>query len=233
MITSVLDTVLEWAERYKPIALSLGGVSTFVLTAYKMRRKLRILYNRKVVTMFNRITGRTANKQYLDDAISRLELLHQKQNQAMQEQIKVIASEVKQVKYQLTPNGGGNFFGKIERVEQEVREIRGHQMAREDLQPDPVIYMDLTGSVQHVNLRWMHITGRAMHEHRNDGWLNSIHEDDVQYLSDRISESCRGKRNIITQRPFRVINNEGDVVGSYNLEAIRTENNYYGVLRQV
>ena len=188
---SWLVLLRDWSQVLLPPLLLLGAI-------WK-RRWLR----RRMRTLWHSLTGaETLGERLtvLGDNL-RASLQELQQQTADQRQLTEHAlAELRQVRAELQPNGGGS-------LHDVVQAIAAAQRARDDRDGEPLFWADALGRLTHVNRAYLQLSGRTREELVGTGWTNFIAPADRSRVVERWREAVREARDF--DELFRVQDLEG------------------------
>lgn len=124
--------------------------------------------------------------------------------------LKVTRESVKEVKEQVTPNGGKSMADKINKV---LAELLSYRQAIMDLMPEPMFKSKPNGQCTWVNIAYEDKFGISKDIAAGFGWLEVIHPDDrirvkMEWLSavhdQRVFDSNYRMRNRVTGVEFNI-----------------------------
>jgi PAS domain S-box-containing protein len=84
------------------------------------------------------------------------------------------------------------------RNEQSLRESERRFRNLADTTPAYIWMTDRNRSLDFFNKGWLDFTGRSLEQERADGWLKSVHPDDLEHCQERVNSS------VAAERPFEL-----------------------------
>lgn len=122
--------------------------------------------------------------------------------------IQVIENDLRHVRHEVLPNGGGSLRDAVTRTEQTVQMIVARQRTRDDAE-DEVARLDIEedGRVVWLAAALMRWTQRTSDDLKGNGWMSFIAPDEREDVAEEYARCIRHKRQF--DGAFRIIDRDG------------------------
>ena len=121
---------------------------------------------------------------------------------AAQEMAAATLHEVKQIRKELQPNGGGSLHDLV------LGLVAG-QRARDDREDRPLFWTDAAGACTHANRAYRTLAGRELPDLIGTGWVNFIHPEDRPRVLDAWRQAVVENRDF--EEHYQVLSTDGVV----------------------
>lgn len=96
-----------------------------------------------------------------------------------------------------------------QQTESLLRESEGRYQTLATISPVGIFRTDANGATTYVNQKWCEMSGLSYNDALGNGWLNAVHVDDREKLSERWQETILRKREVVSD--YRFVRPDGAV----------------------